>query len=172
MTPRRFFYPWVVIEFYQTMTSKRDPNPIALHFSIDDREGILRATDITATFNLPVVLANLAKHRQWPHPSPREMVRILSRDTSTGPIMFRRQLPPGMLLIDHVLRSNLFPLQHLVQRRRAILKALYRIFEGFLFSPAELIMTALFHFEEKIHLKNLSRVETIPSCFRGCSQVL
>ena len=58
ITPRRFFYPRVVIEFYHTMTSRREPHPIALHFSIDDRPGILRASDIVATFNLPVVLAN------------------------------------------------------------------------------------------------------------------
>ena len=101
------------------------------------------------------------------------MVCILSKDTSAGPICFRRQLPPGMLFIDHVLRSNVFPLQHLVQRRGAILEALYRIFEGFWFSPTKLIMTALFHFEEKIHRKNLSRTETIPLMFlRLLSQVL
>ena len=41
MTPRQFFYPHVVVKFYQTMTSKRDQNPIALHFSIDGRERIL-----------------------------------------------------------------------------------------------------------------------------------
>ena len=116
MTPRQFFYPRVVIEFYHTMTSKRKPNPIALHFSIDDRPGILRASDITATFNLSVVLANSAAYRQWLHPSPREIVRLLSRDTTAGTIMFRRQLPPRMRLIDLILRSNLFPLQHIVQR--------------------------------------------------------
>ena len=60
-----------------------------------------------------------------------------------------------------------------MQRRGAILEALYRIFEGFWFSPIKLIMTALFHFEEKIHRKNLSRTETIPLMFmRLLSQVL
>ena len=58
MTPRRFFYPRVVIEFYHTMKSKREPNPTTIYFSIDGRVGILRATYITATFNLLVVLAN------------------------------------------------------------------------------------------------------------------
>ena len=114
MTPRRFFYPQVVMEFYHTMTSRRVPNPITIHFSIDGRPGILRATDIAATFNLPEVLANSTNYRQWPHPSTREMVRLLSRDMTTGSILFRRQLPPRMLLIDHILRSNLFLLQHLV----------------------------------------------------------
>ena len=101
MTPRWFFYPHVVIEFYHTMTSRREPNPTTIHFIIDGRPGILRATDIAATFNLLVVLANLADYRQWPHPSTREMVRLLSRDAIAGPILFRRQLPPSLLLIDH-----------------------------------------------------------------------
>ena len=109
------------------MTSRRQPNPTAIHFAIDGRPGILRAIDIAATFNLPVVLANSADYRQWPHPSTREMVRLLSRDTTVKPILFRRQLPPSMLLIDHILRSNLLPLQHIVQMREAILEALYHI---------------------------------------------
>ena len=155
------------------MTSKRDRNPTTLHFSIDGREGILQASDITATFNLPIALANSVDYRQWPHPSPWEMVHILSRDTSAGSIMFRRQLPTRMLFIDHVLRSNLFPLSYLVQMRGAILEALYSIFEGFWFNPAELIMTSLFHFNEKIHRKNLIKAEAIPLLFsRLLSQVL
>ena len=165
MTPRQFFYPRVVIEFYHTMTSRREPNPIALHFFIDGRPGILRASDITATFNLPVVLANSVAYRQWPHPSPREMVRILSGDATVGTIMFRWQLPPRIRLIDHILMSNLFPLQHIVQRRGAILEALYRISKGFWFSPAELIMTYLFHFEDKVHRRSLTRAESTPLLF-------
>ena len=64
-----------------------------------------------------------------------------------------------MLLTDHVLRSNLFPLQHYLQRRGAILEALYQISEGFWFNPAELVMTAFLHLEEKVHRKGLARVE-------------
>ena len=173
MVSRQYFYPWVVIESYHTMTSKREQHPTALHFSIDGCEGILRAYDIIATFNLPVALANSADYRQWPHPSPREMVRLLSRDTSTGTILFRRQLPTGMLFIDHVLRCNLFPLQHWVERRGTILEALYLISEGFWFNLAELIMTSLFQFEEIVHRKSLSRAEAIPLLFpRFLSQVL
>ena len=156
MTPRQFFYPRVVIEFYHTMTSKREPNPTTIHFTIDVRLGILQAMDIVATFNLPVVLANSADYRQWPYPSTKEMVRLLSRDTTAGPIFFRRQLPLRLLLIDHILRSNFFPLQHIVQRRGAIMEALYHISEGFWFSPAELIMTSLFPFEDKVHRKSLT----------------
>ena len=151
MTSCQFYYPRVVIEFYHTMTSRREPNSTAIHFSIDGRLGILRASDITAAFHLQVVLANSADYRQWPHPLTKEMVRLLARDTTAGTILFRRQLPPRMLLIDHILRSHLFPLHHIVQRRGAILEALYCISEGYWFNPTELIMTALFHFEGKVH---------------------
>ena len=166
MTPRRFFNPRVVIEFYHTMTSRREPHLTALHFSIDGRPGILRALNIAATFNLLVVLANSAEYRQWPHPYPREMVRLLSGDITVGSVLFRTQLPPHMLLIDHIMRSNLFPLQHIVKRRGAILEALFCISEGYWFSPEELIMTSLFHFEDKVHRRSLSRVESTPLLFR------
>ena len=173
MTPRRFFYPRVVIEFYYTTTSRREPHLTALYFSIDCWPGILRASDIAATFNFLVVLANSAKYRQWPHPYPREMVRLLFGDITVGSVLFRRQLPPHMLLFDHILRSNLFPLQHTVQRRGSILEALFRISEGYWFSPAELIMTSLFHFEDKVHHRSLSRAESTPLLFpRLLCQVL
>ena len=63
MTLRRFFYPRVVIEFYHTMTSRREANLTALHFSIDGRPGIIRASDITGALHLPVVLANATGYR-------------------------------------------------------------------------------------------------------------
>ena len=101
------------------------------------------------------------------------MVRILARDTTAGPVLLRRQLPPQMLLIDHLLRTSLFPLQHYVQRRGAILEALYRISGGFWFSPSELVMTSLLHFEDKVHRKGLARAESLPLLMpRLLSQVL
>ena len=170
MTPCRFYYPRVVIEFYHTMTSRREANPTALHFSIDSRPGILRASDITAALHLPVVLSNAVDYRQWPHPSTREMVRLISMDAT---VLFRRHLPQRMILIDHILRSNIFPLQHIVQRRGAILEVLYSISEGYWFSPAELIMTSLFHFEDKVHRQSLPRAESMPLLFpRLLCQVL
>ena len=63
MIPRRLFYPRVVIEFYNTMTSKRVPHPIVIHFSIDGREGTLQATDIPAAFHFPTILANTTDYR-------------------------------------------------------------------------------------------------------------
>ena len=115
MTPRQFFYPRVVLEFYHTMTSRGVPSPLEIRFSIDGRPGVLRATD----------------YRRWPQPSQREMVRSLARDTTVGPILFRRKLSPQMLLVGYILRTNLFPLQHYVQCRGAIFEALYKISQGF-----------------------------------------
>ena len=155
------------------MTSRGAPSPLELRFSINDRPGVLRAVDISATLGLPAEQANSGGYRDWPQPTQREMVRCLARDTTAGPVLFQRQLPPQMLLIDHLLRTSLFPLQHYVQRRGAILEALYRISEGFLFSPSELVMTALLHFEDKVHRKGLARAESLPLLMpRLLSQVL
>ena len=93
------------------------------------------------------------------------MVRILSRGTSTASVLTRRELPSGMLLIDVLLRANIFPLQHKVQRRGAILEALFRISKGYYFGPHHLIITSLLHFEEKVHQKKLQRADGIPLLF-------
>ena len=146
MTPRQLFYPRVVLKFCHTMTSRGVPSPLELRFSIDGRPGVLRVADIIVALGLPVALANSAGYIEWPQLSHREMVRFLAQDTTSGPILFHRQLPPQMLLVDHVLQTSLFPLQHYVQRKGAILEALYRISEGFWFSPSELVMTSLLHF--------------------------
>ena len=101
------------------------------------------------------------------------MVRCLARDTTAGPALFRRQLPSQMLLLDHLLRTSLFSLQHYVQRRGSILEVLYQISEGFWFSPSKLVMTALLHFEDKVHRKGLVRAEGLPLLMpRLLSQVL
>ena len=82
MTPRQFFYPWVVLEFYHIMTSRGVPSLLEIQFSIDGRPGVLRAADIIAALGLPVVLANSTDYRRWPQPSQREKVRYLARDTT------------------------------------------------------------------------------------------
>ena len=161
MTPRQYYYPWVVLQFYHSMTSRGAAGPLELQFSIDDRPGVLRAADISAALGLRIPPANSEGYRAWAQPPQREMVRILDRDMTAGPVLFRRQLPPQMLLIDHLLRSSLFPLQHYVQRRGAKLEALYWISKGYWFSPSELVMTSLMHFEEKVHRKGLVRAESL-----------
>ena len=155
------------------MTSRGADGPRELQFSIDDHRGVLRAADISAALGLRIPPANAEGYRDWAHPPHREMVRALARDTTAGPVFYRRQLPPQMLLIDHLFRTSLFPLQHYVQWRGAILEALYRISEGYWFSPFELVMTSLMQFEEKVHRKDLVRAESIPLLMpRLLSQVL
>ena len=162
MTPRQYYYPRVVLQFYHSMTSRGGDSPLELQFSIDDRPGVLRAADISAALGLRIPPRNAEGYRDWAHPPHREMVRALARDTTAGPVFYRRQLPPQMLLIDHLFRTSLFPLQHYVQRRGAILEALYRISGGFWFRPSELVMASLLQFEEKVHRKDLAGAESLP----------
>ena len=162
MTPRQYYYPRVVLQFYHSMTSRGAAGSLELQFSIDDRSGVLRAADISAALGLRIPPANVEGYRAWAHPPQREMVHILARDATAGPVLFRRQLPSHMLLVDHLIRTSLFPLQHYVQRRGAILEVFYRISEGYWFSPSELVMTSLMHFEEKVHRKGLVRAEGLP----------
>ena len=162
MTPRQFYYPRVVRQFYHSMTSRDADGPLEIHFRIDDRRGVLSPAVISAALRLRIPPCNAEGYRDWAHPSPRGMVRALAKDATAGPVLYRRQLPPHMLLIDHLLRTCLFPLQHYVQRRGHILEALYRISGNFWFSPSELVMTSLLHFEEKVHRRDLARAESIP----------
>ena len=162
MTLRQYYYSRVVLQFYHSMTSRGGDSPLELQFSIDDCPGVLRAADISVALGLRIPSRNAEGYRDWAHPSHREMVIALARDTTAGPIFYRRQLPPQMQLIDHLFRTSLFPLQHYVQRRGAILEALYRISGGFWFSPSELVMASLLKFEEKVHRKDLARVESLP----------
>ena len=75
------------------------------------------------------------------------------------------ELPPSMFFIDALLYHNIYPLQHMVQRRGTLLEALFRISKGFFFSPHHLIMAALLYFEEKVHRKKLLRADAIPLLF-------
>ena len=66
MTPRQFYYPRVVLQFYHSMTSRGEPSPLELRFTIDDRPGVLRAADISAALGLQIVQANSGGYREWP----------------------------------------------------------------------------------------------------------
>nr|CAN63983.1 hypothetical protein VITISV_030384 [Vitis vinifera] len=165
LTPRQFYYPRVVIDFYQSMTTRGLRNPTLIQFTIDGRQGAIGARHIAEALHIPYEPVFQADFREWSSFSQSDMVRILSRGTSTASVLTRRELPSGMLLIDVLLRANLFPLQHKVQRRGAILEALFRISEGYFFGPHHLIMTSLLHFEEKVHQKKLQRADGIPLLF-------
>ncbi|RVW68089.1 hypothetical protein CK203_062213 [Vitis vinifera] len=140
-------------------------NPTLIQFTIDGPQGAIGARHIAEALRIPYEPVFQADFREWSSFSQSDMVRILSRGTSTASVLTRRELPSGMLLIDVLLRANLFPLQHKVQRRGAILEALFRISEGYFFGPHHLIMTSLLHFEEKVHRKKLQRADGIPLLF-------
>ncbi|RVW69428.1 hypothetical protein CK203_061779 [Vitis vinifera] len=99
------------------MTTRGVRSPTAIDFSIDGRLGVLEARHIAKALQIPYEPEDPSIFRQWSPVSQRDMVHILSRGTSTDSIILRNELPPRMLLVDVVLRSNLFPLQHSVQRR-------------------------------------------------------
>ena len=169
MTPRDFFYPRVALDFYQSMTTHHVRDPTVIHFTINGRHGILGARHITEALRIPYEPVYPEDYREWAHPSQSDMVHILSRGTSTSSFLLRKELPPNMFILDTLLHHNIFPLQHLVQRKGAILEALFRISKGFYFGPHHLIMTSLLYFEEKVHKKKLQRVDAIPLLFLGCS---
>ena len=165
MTLRDFFYPQVALDFYQSMTMHRIQDPTVIHFTIDERHGILGARHIAEALCIPYELARPEDCRVWAHPSQSDMVHILSRGMSTCSYLLRKELPPSMFFIDALLCYNIYPLQHVVQRRGALLEALFRILEGFFFGPHRLIMVALLYFEEKVHRKKLLRADAIPLLF-------
>ncbi|RVW24064.1 hypothetical protein CK203_091341 [Vitis vinifera] len=136
LTPRDFFYPRVAMDFYQSMTTHHVREPTLIHFTIDGRHGILGVRHIAEALRIPYEPTRPEDYRVWTNPSPSDIVRILSRGASTGQYLQRKELPPSMFFIDALLRHNIFPLQHWVQRRGVLLEALYRISEGFFFWPS------------------------------------
>ena len=165
MTLREFFYPRVAMDFYPSMTIQGAQSPTTIHFSIDGCQDILEARHIAEALHIPYEPVDPAHFQEWSPISQQDMVRILSRRTSGDSFLLRKELPSRMLLVDVLLRSNIFPLQHLVQRRGAILDTLFKISEGFYFMPHHLIKADLLHFEEKVHMKQLHRADTIPLLF-------
>ncbi|RVW98092.1 hypothetical protein CK203_029065 [Vitis vinifera] len=109
LTPRQFYYPRVVIDFYQSMTTRGLRNPTLIQFTIDGRQGAIGARHIAEALRIPYEPVFQADFREWSSFSQSDMVRILSRGTSTASVLTRRELPSGMLLIDVLLRANLFP---------------------------------------------------------------
>ena len=56
MTPREFFYPRVVMDFYQSMTTQGTQSPTTIRFSIDGCQGILEARHIVEALHIPFQL--------------------------------------------------------------------------------------------------------------------
>nr|CAN66050.1 hypothetical protein VITISV_005972 [Vitis vinifera] len=157
--------PIEALDFYQSMTTHQFQNLTVIHFTIDGRHGILGARHIVEALCIPYEPPRPEDFRVWTHPAQSDIVHILSRRASSRQYLLRKELPPSMFFIDTLLRHNIFPLQHWVQRRGVFLEALFRISEGFFFGPHHLIMVALLYFEEKVHRKKLLRADAIPLLF-------
>ncbi|RVW12638.1 hypothetical protein CK203_079710 [Vitis vinifera] len=84
---------------------------LLIQFTIDGRQGAIGARHIAEALRIPYEPVIQADFREWSSFSQSDMVRILSRGTSTASVLTRRELPSGMLLIDVLLRANI-PLQH------------------------------------------------------------
>ncbi|RVW33891.1 hypothetical protein CK203_082937 [Vitis vinifera] len=165
LTPRDFFYPRVATDFYQSMTTNQVRDLTLIHFTIDGRHGILGARHIAEALHIPYEPARLEDYRVWTNPPQLEMVHLLSRGTSTNPYMLRKELPPSMFFIDALLRHNIYPLQHWVQRRGVLLEALFRISEGSFSEHVSLMhscATTFIHFSIR---KKLLRADSIPLLF-------
>ncbi|RVW62937.1 hypothetical protein CK203_062860 [Vitis vinifera] len=124
------------------MTTHQVRDPTVIHFTIDGRHGILGARHIAEALHIPYEPAHPEDYRVWTHPSQSDIIHILSRGAFHMPVSVGEELPSSMFFIDALLRHNIFPLQHWVQRRGVLLEALFRIFEGFFFGPHHLIMAA------------------------------
>ena len=116
MTPREFFYSRVAMDFYQSMTTQGAQSPTTIRFSIDGHQGILEDRHIAEALHIPFQPKDLTHLRQWSPISQRDIVCILSRWTFGDSFLLHKELPSGMLLVDVLLQSNIFPLQHSVQR--------------------------------------------------------
>ena len=147
------------------MTTNQVHDPTVIHFTIDGRHGILGAWHIAEALHIPYEPARLEDFRAWTSSSQSDIVHTLSRGASSRHYILRKQLPPSMFFIDALMRHNIFPLQHWVQRRWVLLEALFKISEGYFFGPHYLIMAALLYFEEKVHWKKLLRANAIPLLF-------
>ncbi|RVW73758.1 hypothetical protein CK203_057599 [Vitis vinifera] len=112
LTPKDFFYPRVALDFYQSMTTNQVRDPTVIHFTIDERHGILGARHIAEALHIPYEPARPEDFRAWTHPSQSDNVHTLSRGASSRHYILRKELSPNMFFIDALLRHNIFPLQH------------------------------------------------------------
>ena len=90
MTPRDFFYPRVVVDFSQSMTTHQVRDPTVIYFTIDGRHGILGARHIAEALHIPYEPAHPEDYRVWTHPSQSDIIHILSRGTSTCQYLLRK----------------------------------------------------------------------------------
>ncbi|RVW78932.1 hypothetical protein CK203_052343 [Vitis vinifera] len=96
---------------------QRPPQSYLIQFTIDGRQGAIGARHIAEALRIPYEPVIQADFREWSSFSQSDMVRILSRGTSTASVLTRRELPSGMLLID-ILEHLGYPEEPRLERRR------------------------------------------------------
>ncbi|RVW80011.1 hypothetical protein CK203_055841 [Vitis vinifera] len=124
--------------------------PSMIYFEIDGRQGMLNSEMVARALDIPFTPPNPAEFQPITRIEAAEMVRIVSQNQSINThAVLRREIYSKFWFLDHVLRSNVYPCQHAMQRREQILEALFRIISGQWWTPADLFMAALFYFEDK-----------------------
>nr|CAN69559.1 hypothetical protein VITISV_043965 [Vitis vinifera] len=73
LTPRQFYYPRVVLDFYQSMTTRGVRNPTLIHFTMDGRQGAIGARHIAEALRIPYEPVTQADFREWSSFSQRDM---------------------------------------------------------------------------------------------------
>ena len=108
-----------------------------IYFEIDGRQGMMNAEMVTRALDIPLIPPNPAAFQPITQTEAAEMVRIVSQNQSINTyVVLRREIDSKFWFLDHVLRSNVYPCQHAMQRREHILMALFRIFSGQWWTPA------------------------------------
>ena len=117
MVPRPFFYSHIIREFYQTMINRGVYPPSVIYFEIDGKQGMLNAEMVARALDIPLTPPNPAKFQPITQIEAVEMVRIVSQNQSINThAVLKREIDSKFWFLDHVLRSNVYPCQHTMQR--------------------------------------------------------
>ena len=65
LTPRQFYYPRVVLDFYQSMSTRGVRNLTLIYFTIDGRQGVIGARHIVEALHIPYEPVSQADFREW-----------------------------------------------------------------------------------------------------------
>ena len=136
MTPRQYYYPRVVLQFYHSMTSRGAAGLLELQFSIDDHPRVLRAADISVALGLRIPPANSEGYRDCAHPTQREMVRLLARDTTAGWASTFQEAAPALDAADRpFIEDQLIPAVALYTAEGSHLRGSLQDLRGILVQP-------------------------------------
>ena len=84
MVPRPLFYPRIIREFYQTMTTREVYHPLVIYFEIDGRQGMLNTEMVARALDIPLKPPSPVEFQPITQTEAAEMVRIVSQNQSTN----------------------------------------------------------------------------------------